>query len=128
MNRQIPDMHKILISSYTSELTQEEAENRFRTPLKDIDLDYVQKDYPELNIYRGDTVLIDKSCNSVDHDGVYRLSIGEDLVFVRAQLRLNGSVFVKINNEIQDLDDFCGRLDESVCITGKVLPYKAGRF
>lgn len=77
----------------------------------------------------GDQVIVDRSVERIDTDGVYAVRLAGALRIRRFQLRADGGVMVIPDNAAYQAETISAeRVEQAVVVIGRVLPYKFGRI
>ncbi|MBL8505817.1 S24 family peptidase [Methylobacillus glycogenes] len=103
--------------------------NLIDTPLQHLKIFTVKGTSLQPSIHDGDEVLVDVRCNSFDDNAIYVIGQGDIMRIKRIQLRLDGTVVVRNDND-GDLPPEVYTTEEAKAfnVIGKVVPFKFGRF
>ncbi|MCB5189829.1 hypothetical protein LG198_03680 [Methylobacillus arboreus] len=99
------------------------------TPYQHLKIFTVKGTSLEPSMHDGDEVLVDIRCRSFDDNAVYVIGQNDFIRIKRVQLRLDGTVVVRNDND-GDLPPEIYSAEEAkhFKVIGKVIPFKFGRF
>lgn len=102
---------------------------RLGVPVKYLRLIHVKGDSMEPTFYDGDEVFVDVRCDRFDDNAIYVIQQDDLTRIKRVQLRLDGSVAIKSDNDGGFPPEIYSAGEAgSFSIIGKVIPWKFGRF
>lgn len=89
----------------------------------------VSGDSMEPTLSHGDQVVIDTSCDRFIDDAIYAIQQDGHLRFKRIKLKLDGSIIVKSDNQVDnDPETYTKEEAQYFKVIGRVIPFKFGRF
>ncbi len=93
-----------------------------------VDIIFVDGPSMEPTLEDGELVLVDRRCDRFNNDAVYAIQYDGKLRIKRVQLKLDGTVIVKSDNQNFEPDILTAEQAEDLRVIGKVLPWKFGKF
>lgn len=105
------------------------SSSQLDTPFQHLKIFTVKGTSLEPSMHDGDEVLVDIRCRAFDDNAVYVIGQNDFIRIKRVQLRLDGTVVVRNDND-GDLPPEIYSAEEAKCfkVIGKVIPFKFGRF
>ena len=105
------------------------ASSQLDTPFQHLKIFTVKGTSLEPSMHDGDEVLVDIRCRSFDDNAVYVIGQNDFIRIKRVQLRLDGTVVVRNDND-GDLppETYTAEEAKRFKVIGKVIPFKFGRF
>lgn len=89
----------------------------------------VQESSMSPTLEHGDQVIVDRSVERIDADGVYAVRLAGVLKIRRFQVRADGGLMVISDNPVYQPEVIeTERLKDAIVVIGRVLPYKFGRI
>lgn len=101
---------------------------RLGVPVKYLKIITVKGSSMEPLINDGDEIFIDTRCDRFDDNAIYAIQQGDLTRIKRIQLRLDGSIEVKSDNDGWTTEIYSAEEATSFRVIGKVTPWKFGRF
>ena len=105
------------------------ASNQLEAPFQHLKIFTIRGTSLEPSMHDGDEVLVDMRCRAFDDNAVYVIGQNDFIRIKRVQLRLDGAVVVRNDND-GDLPPEIYTAEEAkgFNVIGKVIPFKFGRF